>query len=68
MSRDAGRVGAAAGLAAALAFAAACTPTVRVVAPTEPIQINLNIHIEQEIRVKMDPQIDELIQDNPDLF
>jgi hypothetical protein len=67
MSRDASRVGAMAGLAAAC-LAAACQPTVRVVAPTEPIEININLRIEQDIRVSMAPEIDALIEQNPELF
>lgn len=54
--------------AAALTLAAACSPTVRVMAPTEPIEINLNINITQDIRVRMDREIEDLINDNPDLF
>ncbi len=46
----------------------ACTPTVKVQAPTEPITINLNIKIDQEIRIKLDREVEELIADNPDLF
>lgn len=51
-----------------LALGTACTPTVRVMAPTEPIEINLNINITQDIRVRMDREIEGLITDNPDLF
>jgi len=46
----------------------ACTPTVRVAAPTEPITINLNVKIDQEVRVKLDKEVDDLIANNPDLF
>lgn len=54
--------------AAVLSLSAACTPTVRVVAPSEPITINLNINITQDIRVRMAPEIEGLINENPDLF
>ncbi|MGD2132940.1 MAG: YnbE family lipoprotein [Maricaulaceae bacterium] len=47
---------------------AACTPTVQIVAPDKPIEINLNVTISQEIRIMMEPEIEELIADNPDLF
>jgi YnbE-like lipoprotein len=30
--------------------------------------INLNVKIEQEVRVKIDRDVDTLLQDNPDLF
>lgn len=46
----------------------ACTPTVQVQAPTEPITINLNVKIDQEIRVRLDKEVEDLIADNPDLF
>lgn len=47
---------------------AACTPTVKVEAPDKPIVINLNVKIEQEVRVKVDRDVDTLLQDNPNLF
>lgn len=47
---------------------AACTPTVKVEAPDKPITINLNVKIDQEIRLKIDKDVEELIADNPDLF
>lgn len=39
---------------------AACTPTVRMEAPKEPITVNLNIKIQHEIYVKVDKDVDEL--------
>lgn len=58
------------GLAGAVAATtlAACTPTVKVEAPDKPIVINLNVKIEQEVRVKVDRDVDTLLQDNPNLF
>ena len=53
---------------AATALAAACTPTVRLEAPREPITINLNVKIDQEVRVKLDREVEDLIASNPDLF
>jgi hypothetical protein len=47
---------------------AACTPTVKVAAPTEPITINLNVKIDGDVRVRLDKEVDDLIADNPDLF
>jgi hypothetical protein len=52
----------------AAAALAACTPTVKVEAPDKPIVINLNVKIEQEVRVKVDRDVDTLLQDNPNLF
>ena len=47
-------------------LAAACTPTVKVEAPKEPITINLNI--QADVRVKLEEQAREDIQANPDVF
>lgn len=38
----------------------ACTPTVRMEAPKEPITVNLNVKIQHEIYVKVDEEVDEL--------
>nr|WP_229680555.1 YnbE family lipoprotein [Marinobacterium zhoushanense] len=46
----------------------ACTPTVQIAAPSDPITINLNVKIEHEILVKVDKQIDTLLEENSDLF
>lgn len=50
------------------AVVAACTPTVKIEAPDKPIRIDLNIKIDQEVRIKLEPAVEELIEDNPDLF
>lgn len=50
------------------ALAAACAPTVKIEAPDKPITINLNIKIQQEVRVKLDKEIDNLIDSSKDLF
>ncbi|HEY9539582.1 MAG TPA: YnbE family lipoprotein [Kiloniellaceae bacterium] len=47
---------------------AACTPTVQVAAPKEPITINLNVKLDAEVRVKIEEQASEDIQNNPDIF
>lgn len=54
-------------LGAAL-FIAGCNPTVKIEAPDKPIEINLNVKIEQEIRIKVDRDLDQLLAENPDLF
>lgn len=48
--------------------ASACTPQVKIIAPDKPIEINLNVKIDQEVRVKLDREVEDLIADNPDLF
>jgi hypothetical protein len=47
---------------------AACNPTVKVEAPDKPIVINLNVKIEQEVRVKVDKDVETLVNNNPNLF
>jgi hypothetical protein len=46
----------------------ACTPTVQVNAPKEPITINMNVKIEHEIRVKVDEELDDLFDEDSNLF
>ncbi len=46
----------------------ACSPTVRLEAPKDPIVINLNIKIEQEVRVRVEKDIDALLDADPELF
>ncbi|KZY34644.1 hypothetical protein A3754_12910 [Alcanivorax sp. HI0083] len=47
---------------------AACTPTVALKAPEEPITINLNVKINHEIRLKVEKDIDQLFSEESDLF
>jgi lipoprotein NlpI len=54
-------------LIVALALAA-CQHKVQVEAPKDPIVINLNVKIEQEVRVKVDSEVEDLLADNPELF
>jgi hypothetical protein len=53
----------------ALAFAtAACTPTVQLQAPDKPIEINLNVKIEQHVRVSIEKDVSKSIQKRKDIF
>lgn len=51
-----------------LLLVGACTPTVQVAAPKEPITINLNVKIEHEVRVKVDKELDALFDEDSELF
>ena len=51
-----------------VASLAGCTPTVQVVAPKEPIEINLNIKIQHEIRVQVDKELEGLFEEDSELF
>ncbi len=53
---------------AVLLACAACQPTVKVEAPEKPIVINLNVKIEQEVRVKIERDVEELLKSQPELF
>ena len=46
----------------------ACTPTVKVESPQEPITINLNIKLDADIRVKLEEEAKKDIATNPDIF
>ena len=47
---------------------AACSPTVKMQAPDKPIEINMNVKIEHEIRVKVEKDIEQMLEQNDELF
>lgn len=47
-----------------LLLATACNPTVRVEAPDKPIEINMNINIKHEILIKIEEQVEQLLDDD----
>ena len=55
-----------AGVAALVALA--CTPTVRLEAPKEPITINLNINLKADVLVRVEEKAREDIRANPEIF
>jgi len=52
----------------AVGLFSACSPTVRVEAPKEPIEINLNVKIEHNIRVQVDKELEGLFDENSNVF
>lgn len=44
---------------------AACTPTVQVEAPKEPITINLNIKLDADVRLKVEEKAKEDVSSKP---
>ncbi len=56
------------GAAVLVIFINGCTPTVRVEAPSEPIQINMNVKIQQEVRVRVERDLEKEFASNPELF
>ncbi|TQV89211.1 YnbE family lipoprotein [Aliikangiella coralliicola] len=55
------------GVALLIALTAACNPTVRVEAPTEPIRIEANITINHEIKIVVEKDVEEVLAED-DLF
>jgi hypothetical protein len=51
-----------------MALIAACQPTVKVEAPDKPIVINMNIKIEQEVRIKVEKEAEQLLEQREDIF
>lgn len=47
---------------------AACSPSVKLEAPDKPIEINMNVKIEHEIRLKVEKDVDDLISSQKGLF
>ncbi|MCW5597935.1 YnbE family lipoprotein [Nitrosomonas sp.] len=46
----------------------ACTPTVEMKAPQEPITINLNVKLDADVRVKLEEEAKKDIETNPNIF
>ncbi len=46
----------------------ALTACVQLRAPDKPIEINLNVNIKQEVVVRLERDVKDLITSNPDLF
>ncbi|MFQ5547501.1 MAG: YnbE family lipoprotein [Woeseia sp.] len=55
-------------LIALLSLLGGCSPTVKVEAPDKPIEINLNVKIEHEIRIQVDKELEDLFEDDSDVF
>ena len=51
-----------------IAFLTGCSPTVKVEAPEKPIEINLNVKIEHEIRLQVDKDLEGLFDEDSDVF
>ena len=52
----------------AAAWLTGCSPTVKMQAPDKPIEINMNVKIEHEIRVKVEKDIEKMLEENKELF
>lgn len=55
-------------LAAGAAMAVPLASCVTVKAPDKPIEINLNVDIRQEVVVRLQQDVQQLIQQNPEAF
>lgn len=47
---------------------AACSPSVKIEAPDKPIVINLNVKIEQEVRVRVEKDLESLFDSKDKIF
>ena len=56
------------GLIAAAALAAPLGGCISVKTPEKPIEINLNVAIRQEVVVRMQRDVEQLIDQNPEAF
>jgi hypothetical protein len=56
------------GAIAIAVLAAPLTGCISVKAPDKPIEINLNVTIRQEVLVRLQRDVDTLINQNPDAF
>jgi hypothetical protein len=45
-----------------------CNPTVKIEAPDKPIEINLNVKIEHQIRLQVDKELEGLFDEDSDVF
>ena len=55
-------------LIAAFFVLAGCNPPVKVEAPDKPIEINLNVKIEHNIRVQVDKELEDLFSEDSEIF
>jgi hypothetical protein len=51
-----------------VSFLAGCNPTVKIEAPDKPIEINLNVKIEHEIRLQVDRELEGLFGEDSEVF
>ena len=56
------------GLLGTAVYLMGCSPSVRLEAPEKPIEINMNVKIDHEIRLKVERDVDDLITSNKGLF
>ena len=56
------------GIVLLAAVLGACTPTIQVAVPNEPITINLNVRIEHEIRVRVEEDLEDIFTLDSGLF
>jgi len=48
----------------ALVLVSACSPTIKLEAPREPIRIEANITIKHEIRIVIEKEVSEMFEDD----
>ena len=51
-----------------MVFGAGCTPTIQVAVPSQPMEINLDVKIEHKIKIEVDKDLEDLFEDESDIF
>lgn len=63
-----GRIRPLGGVVLAIAMMALTAGCIQVRAPDKPIEINLNVKVQQEVVVRLQQDAKKLIENNPELF
>lgn len=51
-----------------LLLLSACTPRVEIMVPDKPITVNLNVKVDHEIRIRVDKELEQLFEQDKELF
>lgn len=47
---------------------AGCSPTVKVETPDKPLEINMNVKIDHNIKVQVDKELASVMEENDEIF
>lgn len=53
---------------ASAVLTASCTPTLKLQAPDEPIRIQLDVRIEQEVRMRVERELEDVLRERRDIY
>lgn len=49
-------------------LALGCTPTIKVEMPEKPMEINLNVKVDHKIKIEVDKELEDVMDNNDDIF